>query len=92
VTPGIKEIKVKWEIFPKDEFPDILYIIQWKKSGERKGWRRGESTKLSYIIKNLTPDTEYDVKVYTLWEKVISPAEQVEVKTGMSVLEGLTFL
>lgn len=85
-------MKVKWEIFPNEEFPDIQYIIQWRKSGERKGWRRGESTKLTYIIKNLVPETEYEVKVSALWEKIISPAEQVDVKTGMSFLDGVLFL
>ncbi|XP_061166745.1 uncharacterized protein LOC133175650 [Saccostrea echinata] len=81
VTPGVKEVKVTWEIFPKEEFNDIQYIIQWRKKGEQKGWRRGESTKLIYIIKNLAPETAYEVKVAALWERIISPSEQTDVTT-----------
>lgn len=82
VTPGCKEMKVTWDTLLKDEFDGIQYIIQWRKKGEQKGWRRGESSKQVYIIKNLTPETDYEVKVSALCDKVISPAEQTHACTG----------
>lgn len=81
VTPGCKEMKVTWDTLLKDEFDGIQYIIQWRKKGEQKGWRRGESSKQVYIIKNLTPETDYEVKVSALCDKVISPAEQTHACT-----------
>lgn len=82
VIPGCKEMKVTWDTLLKDEFDGIQYIIQWRKKGEQKGWRRGESSKQVYIIKNLTPETDYEVKVSALCDKVISPAEQTHACTG----------
>ncbi|XP_022334815.2 uncharacterized protein LOC111131447 isoform X3 [Crassostrea virginica] len=81
VIPGIKEMKVTWDTLLREEFDDIQFIIQWRRMGEQKGWRRGESKKQSYIIKNLTPETDYEVKVSALCDKVISPAEQTHVCT-----------
>lgn len=75
-------MKVTWDTLLKDEFDGIQYIIQWRKKGEQKGWRRGESSKQVYIIKNLTPETDYEVKVSALCDKVISPAEQTHACTG----------
>lgn len=75
-------MKVTWDTLLREEFDDIQFIIQWRRMGEQKGWRRGESKKQSYIIKNLTPETDYEVKVSALCDKVISPAEQTHVCTG----------
>lgn len=75
-------MKVTWDTLLKDEFDGIQYIIQWRKKGEQKGWRRGESSKQVYIIKNLTTETDYEVKVSALCDKVISPAEQTHACTG----------
>lgn len=75
-------MKVTWDTLLREEFDDIQFIIQWRRMGEQKGWRRGESKKQRYIIKNLTPETDYEVKVSALCDKVISPAEQTHVCTG----------
>lgn len=56
----------------------VSYEVEWKKITDSQ-WTKAVTREHKYLLKNLAPETDYDMKV-SAYEKILDPNEPVEVK------------